>query len=110
MYSAAPNGAPGFSMRKTVKSVLGFRSWALIVKVSFPTVSVVRSTVTLALAWGKHCARAGEDGFNARCACAVADDAGLAVGADVWDAGLAALAYAEPPRTATAAKAADAAR
>src|SRR6476661_6345357 len=111
MYSTAPNGAPAFSIRKTVKSVFGLSPLATMWNLSLPTASVVRSTVTVDFACGKHAASCGED----VCSCSFAwaggglYEAGAAateaVGDAAGDAAGCALAYAVPPSSADAARA-----
>ena len=64
MYSAAPNGEPACSSRKTVKVVLGGRPLASTVKLSKPTWSTVSSTPILTRALGMHPASCGLDGVS----------------------------------------------
>ena len=69
MYSAAPNGEPACSSRKTVYSRFGGRSRAAISNVSKPCFSVVSPTLTCSCAPGMQAASCADEGVRAICSC-----------------------------------------
>lgn len=67
MYSAAPNGDPAYSSRKTVKLRSGGRLRARMSKLSEPFLSEVGLTATTRLASGMQSASCCDDGVSSNC-------------------------------------------
>src|SRR5664279_4981187 len=62
MYSAAPNADAVFSSRNTVNDLFAGSPVAFMLNASYPTTSVVRSTLIFTLALGMHAANWAEEG------------------------------------------------